>query len=805
MSTLYVDNTPASYADQLKSECKQLPAYTKSYIKSFFQIIHWLPKYNLIWFYGDIIAALTTAVLIIPQGLAFAKIANLPTAFGLYTCFMGVLLYPLFGTSKDICIGVSAVMSVMIGQIMNKFYASEKYLAGEWTAADASATLSLFSGLVLLLIGVLRLGTLYHFICQPAIAGFMAGSGLTIVINQFSKIFGVPNINTYEAPYLIFGKTLIKLNQSTVDAALGVSALAYLYGVKYLCIYLNRRYPQYSRIIFFFNITRSIVVLVLSTLLCYLINHFGNFEKSPVNIIGQVPAGLNNVSVPAVKPGILGLFASDFPGIIILLFLEHGAIATSLGKTSDYKVDMSQEAFSLGLANVFGSFFCSFPGTGAFARTALMSKSGARTPLTSFFVGAIVLISIYFITPAFTYISMAAFSAVVAHSVTDLIFEPTVWKKFFELNPTEIVIFMCAYLISLFTRIDISVYVPIIISFIVQLYRITRPKYAVLGRLDLELGDLEKEARANDANLLEHTLFFPVNHPTVGHYVHPIDKSILCFQPQENIVFQNSAYLFEKFMQEVEHYTRRGRPPAEKMGDRPWNNTGLSFFSSKNQEKPLLRSVVLDLSGVHQIDYTGIEGLIDAAVQAERYSGQNVHWFIVTGGSSTVRKSLLFAGFGHQRRNAKSSGRFISDLSHPIAHNQHCYLSKEASGAAKFGETITIDKVQHEQSRFQRITSHLPTFLQRHKESDNNKTSSTLDYQSKFDRFSTHNKIIAVHDRFPFFFQSLYEAVQAALCYNSTSNSTPSLENDHTMPVQEKSIYRSDDHSRSNSIITIPA
>jgi sodium-independent sulfate anion transporter 11 len=225
----------------------------------------------------------------------------------------------------------------MVGQLMGKYLVAAQYISGEWTLADAAITLSLFAGFIILFIGFFRLGALFHFISQPAVAGFIAGDGLTIVINQFCKIFGVPNINTSQAPYLVFGQTLINLHHPTGDAALGISALIYLYGVKYISQCLIRRYPQHNRLIFFFNTSRSIVVLVFSTLRCFLVNHLGNFEKSPLSIIGNIPAGFNHMAVPTVKPDILTFFISDLPGIVVLLIMEHGAISTSLGKVFDYK------------------------------------------------------------------------------------------------------------------------------------------------------------------------------------------------------------------------------------------------------------------------------------------------------------------------------------------------------------------------------------------------------------------------------------------------------------------------------------
>lgn len=286
----------------------------------------------------------------------------MPPAFGLYTSFVGVILYPLFGTSKDVSIGnineiklnfsavqsltlkflyyplgVSAITSLMVGQVIGKFLLSAQYLSGEWTIAQAAINLSLISGFAVFAIGLFRLGAIYNFICQPAISGFMAGSGLTIVINQFSKIFGIPNINTSQAPYLVFGKTLINLHHSTIDAAFGISALIWLYGVKYLSQHLLRRYPQHGRLIFFFNTSRSIVVLVFGTLLSFMINKFGHFEKSPISIIGIIPAGFEHMNVPTINTDMISFFGTDFIGIVILIIMEHGAIATSLGKVADYK------------------------------------------------------------------------------------------------------------------------------------------------------------------------------------------------------------------------------------------------------------------------------------------------------------------------------------------------------------------------------------------------------------------------------------------------------------------------------------
>lgn len=460
-------------------------------------------------------------------------------------------------------------------------------------------------------------------------------------------------------------------------------------------------------------------------------------------------------------------------------------------------VDMSQETLVLGLANMFGAFFGAYTCTGAFTRSAVMSKSGARTPLTSFFVGIIVVLAIYVFTPAFTYIPNASLAAIIAHSVTDLIFGPTVWKKFWDLNPGELLIFALAYIIALVARIDVSVYVPVAVSLVIQLYRTARPKYAILGRMDLDVEhgqdyalDEKNPPKVDqmlyDVDSLDHTLFYPVNHHTLGKYTHPIDSGIVCFQPLESILFQNSDYFFDKLIDEVKAKTRRGKPLAEKVGDRTWNNAG---SAGKEQEKPLLHSIVLDLSGVHQMDYSGMEALKSAAVQIERYAGNHVHWYIVTGDSGTVRKSLLFAGFGNQRRDAKRVGEFISDLRHGVEEGGHlpgiegcCSFVQDASDdeqedekkSRTFDNVVTIEQARRP-SRLHLGDNHPQesiTTLENAVESDRglDKTMSNESAQWCYCNIrsiptsgQTFNRISAVHDLYPYFFRSIHEAVRTAL------------------------------------------
>ncbi|KAL0082152.1 sulfate transporter family-domain-containing protein [Phycomyces blakesleeanus] len=686
MSTIHIDQQPRSFRDQCIAAISNLPDHCKSYITQLFPIAHWLPRYNWIWLSGDLVCAITVGAIVVPQSMAYAKIANLPPQFGLYSSFVGVMIYPFLGTSKDISIGTTAIMSLMVGQIVADIMQTPEYIQGIWTLSSIAVTLAFFSGIITLGLGLLRLGILFHFICQPAIAGFMSGSGITILINQLNKLLGIPGINTTEVPYLVFGKTLQALPRAKVDAAFGLISLAWLYGIKYLSAWLTKKYPQHTSKIFFLNTSRNIVVIVFSTLISYLINHFGNYQTSPFSILGTVPSGFQNMGVPSLDPSLASSLISYMPGVVVLLIMEHCAIATSLGKSSDYTINVNQEIIAIGLTNVFGSFFSAYPATGAFSRTAVMSKSGSRTPLTNIFVGIIVVLAIYVFTPAFQFISSAALAAVIMSAIPDLLTGPRGWIKLWNIHPSELLIFASSYIIALCTRIDISVYVPVGISLVVQLYRVARPKYAVLGILDLPISEKHPE----------HIQFHAFDHPVLGSLVRPIGKGIICFQPQENLVFQNSAYVFDKLADEIKTSTKCGQPIPKRNGDQPWNMIMKKSNDDTLEHQQSLQAIILDLSGVHQMDATGLEQLVHSALMAQRYAGHTVRWFVVVQNPS-VRKTLLLAGFGRQL-TSPSHRPFVPDLC-------PSFSSKKSHGHA-FGTegcVNSLQKVDKEDSAEQQV------------------------------------------------------------------------------------------------------
>ncbi|KAI7856648.1 sulfate transporter family-domain-containing protein [Circinella umbellata] len=655
----YVDNPSPGFKKQACSTFYECPS-PGGWISETFPIVTWLPKYNLTWLWSDFISGITVGCIVVPQGMAYAKLVGLPAQYGLYTSFVGVAIYPFVGTSKDINIGTTAIQALFLGQIYGNIQQMPQFQSGQWSPEMFAATMSLFAGLITLALSIFRLGILFNFICHPAISGFMAGSAITIVISQLGKILGV-HVSTVDAPYMIFGNTIKGLPHASIDALIGILSLVWLYGIKYLTNYLFKRYPQHKRKLAYFNMSRNIMVLIFTTFLSWLINHFGHYAESPFTILGPVPPGFQNMGVPKLDTEFIGYVFPNFPSMVVLLIMEHCSIASSLGQTSDYRINVNQEILTIGLANTFGSFFSAFPATGSFCRSAVANKSGAKTPVNNMVVAIIVILALYALTPAFQFIPNASLAAVIAHAVTDLIVGPSVWRRFWNIHPSELLIFGCAFLISLFARLDISIYVAVGLSIIVQLYRTARPRYAILGRMDSESIQKkytsEKSLLQSEIDAVVDCKFFSFTHPMMGQYIVPIAPGVVAFQPRDNMVFENSTMLTEKLMDEIQRTTRRGKPLAKKLGDRPWNDAG---EPKQDDTKPLLHAVIMDMTCVNQMDYSAIHAIKAIANQAERYSGRPVSWYFVLNDSFSVRNCLLFGGFGTQER--KPGAPFRSDL-----------------------------------------------------------------------------------------------------------------------------------------------
>lgn len=185
----------------------------------------------------------------------------------------------------------------------------------------------------------------------------------------------------------------------SLDAALGVTALATLYGIKWSLAWAGNRYPRFRRASFFLTSFRHGFVIIIWTIISWRI--VKTHKKSPISVLGKVPSGLRDVGPPLINTQILSALAPKLPVSVILVFLEHIAIARSFGRLNGYSINPNQELIAIGVNNTIGSLFKAYPSTGSFSRSALKSKAGVKTPAAGIPTGIVVIIALYALTSAF--------------------------------------------------------------------------------------------------------------------------------------------------------------------------------------------------------------------------------------------------------------------------------------------------------------------------------------------------------------------------------------------------------------------
>ncbi|KAJ2556544.1 hypothetical protein EV175_001938 [Coemansia sp. RSA 1933] len=654
----------ASSKEWLKQNVMPTRTKTVSYVKSLFPIFTWIYRYNWTWFIGDLIAGMTVGVVVVPQGMAYAKLAQLPPQFGLYSSFVGCAMYFMFATSKDITIGPVAVMSTLMGNILQDVLPKlPEYADTPWIIAGC---MSLVLGCIVTALGLLRLGFIVDFIPLTAIAAFMTGSALNIAMGQIPTLMGNNSVKAYNtrAPtYLVFGNFFKYIGHCDINAAVGLTALFLLYAIRSACKYGLRRWPRYEKAFFFASTLRTAFVILLYTLISYLVNRHHRSDPK-FSILGTVPRGFKHMQVPTVNSHILSEVAGKIPSAIIVLVIEHISISKSFGRVNNYTINPNQELIAIGVTNIFGPFFGAYPATGSFSRTAIKSKAGVRTPLAGLITASIVVIAIYGLPPVFYYIPNALLAAVIIHAVGDLISTPSTIRSFWRISPFEFVIFWAGVIVSVFSSIDNGIYTSVAASGALLLFRIAKARGNFIGMIRVYSQKAEalkgsgakslQEAGALAAGKDDHRrVFMSLDGATEG--INPSVRpemppaGIYIYRLNEGYLYPNAVHFTDHMVEEIKAQTRPGiLNPYGSLGNRPWNDPGPRHKTESDIDTslPLLRAVILDFTGVSNVDITSIQNLIDVRKQLDRYSDNTVSWHFSGVGSPWVRRALVAGGFG---------------------------------------------------------------------------------------------------------------------------------------------------------------
>ncbi|KAA8643500.1 hypothetical protein EYZ11_006609 [Aspergillus tanneri] len=635
-----------------------------SYIYRLFPFLSWITRYNWQWFIGDLVAGVTVGAVVVPQGMAYAKLAELPVQFGLYSSFMGVLIYWFFATSKDITIGPVAVMSTLVGTIVLE---AEKKIPDVEPHVIASC-MAIISGGIVCFMGLARLGFIVDFIPLPAISAFMTGSAINICSGQVKDMLGEKaNFSTRDATYMVIINTLKHLPSAGVDAAMGVTALAMLYIIRAGCNYGARRYPHRAKIWFFASTLRTVFVILFYTMISAAVN-LHRRDHPRFKLLGNVPRGFQNAGSPVVNARIIKTFASELPAAVIVLLIEHIAISKSFGRVNNYTIDPSQELVAIGVTNLLGPFLGAYPATGSFSRTAIKSKAGVRTPLAGCITAVVVLLAIYALPAVFFYIPKASLAGVIIHAVGDLITPPNTVYQFWRVSPLDAIIFFVGVIVTIFTTIEIGIYCTVAIAAAILLFRVAKAHGQFLGRVtihsvvgdhliqgDGKYGSSKSPNTPSESNgSYQRTIFLPLNHTDGSNPEVEVEQpypGIFIYRFSEGFNYPNANHYTDSLVQTIFQNTRRTNPFAYgSPGDRPWNNPGPAKGKSEPDRShlPTLRAIILDFSSVNNVDVTSVQNLIDVRNQLDLYaSPQSVQWHFAHVNNRWTKRALAAAGFGY--------------------------------------------------------------------------------------------------------------------------------------------------------------
>lgn len=654
-------------ADYVRENAANPKQTVIDYLDSLFPLRKWILSYNLGWLSGDLVAGITVALVLVPQSMSYADVAGLDAQYGLYSSFVGVVVYALFATSKDVTIGPVAVMSLQTSNVISKVTAM---VGDKYEPHVIASALAFICGVITLGIGLLRLGWIVEFIPVPALSGFMTGSALTILVGQLPKLFGERGSKSNDPMYKIAIFFFKHLPGTHIDAAFGIPALVFLYLVRWSCNTLARRYPKYAKIFFFISVVRSAFVIIVLTIASRV--WLGTFDvKSykdyPISIIGPVPRGFDAMGQPHLDTSLLSDIAPNLPASVILLLLEHIAISKSFGRVNNYKINPNQELVAIGVTNLVGPCFGGYAATGSFSRTAIKSKSGVRTPVAGWITAIAVLIAIYALSGVFFWIPNAALSAVIIHAVGDLIAPPAQLYKFWLINPLELVIWVAAVIVTIFTSVDYGVYTSVAASAALLLVRIARPRGHWLGVVSVEHNE-----PGSYGTVLQRNVFVPLDtqdgmrDPSI--HVVPPPPGILIYRVEESFTYPNASRMADIIIEKAKSETRPGYEMSKNRGDRPWNDPGppnpwivapwraISRHTKASAEKaeveeapdtrPLLHAIIFDFGSVSNVDSTSVQVLVDVRNALERYRAAPVEFHFAHLLSPWIRRALLAGGFG---------------------------------------------------------------------------------------------------------------------------------------------------------------
>mgnify|MGYP001175623344 CR=1 FL=1 len=438
---------------------------------------HWLKQYPREYLVGDLLAGFIVAVMLVPQGMAYALLAGLPPEVGLYASILPLIIYGLLGSSRTLAVGPVAIVSLLVATGIAPLAE-----AGSGAYLQLAVVLALLVGVIQVVMGLVRLGFLVNFLSHPVLAGFSSAAALVIGFSQLKHLLGIgmPRGEFFEL--LHYALTHFTETNLVTFAIGGGSILILLFFKRNLGLLLKRwGLPAH----WILPITKSapLVIVVLGTAMVWGL-HLE--QRAGVAIVGDVPAGLPPLTLPTFD---LSLWQHLLPTALVISFvgyMESIAVAKSLASKRRQKVGANQELIALGAANLGAMFTGGYPVTGGFSRSVVNYDAGANSGLASIITAVLIALTVIFLTPVFYFLPQAVLAAIVIVAVAGLVDVKT-FRHVWQYNKADAASFLVTFFAVLAVGVENGILYGVAVAMLLFIWRSSRPHVAVVGRL----GDSE--------------------------------------------------------------------------------------------------------------------------------------------------------------------------------------------------------------------------------------------------------------------------------------------------------------------------
>ncbi len=550
----------------------QAPAESTG-LRRYIPILAWLPQYQSKWLRGDVIGGLTIMALLVPEGMAYAELAGMPPQTAFYAAPAGLILYAIFGSSRQLVVAVSAIVAVMSASIVGDLAPAHSSELIVLTAA-----LAIMAGLVALLAGLLRLGRIAQFFSESVLVGFISGLALVIMIKQIPKLFGLEPVSGN------FWERVIELIHELPETHMQILAVGL--STLILMIFLERRFKR---------IPAALIVMIYGIAVVSVFDLAGQ----GVHIIGEIHSGVAPPKLPDIS---LQAWLTLIPGAIaitLVIFAEAIQPARSFAGKHHYEIDENQELIGLGMANMGAGFFQGFPIGASLSKSADNDAAGGATQMAGIIAALSTILVALFFTPLFFNLPEAALAAIVIVAVSGMV-KVNDFQRLYRLNRPEFWLAVITFLgVLTFKEVLAGLLLGVVLSLLTLIWRTSTPKLSVLGRIPGTV--LYKSTK---------------HHPDTV-----TEPSLLILRPDEGIFFANAAGLRNAIRRQI--VAARRSIKATIIDVEMSNDLDVSSVEmlEKLYEEHESLGIQFKLAGIHQ----PVREMLDISGLTEKISEENLH------------------------------------------------------------------------------------------------------------------------------------------------------------------------------------